>query len=129
MRECHHLQTVGGRWFRCALSSEPVSDYHPRSIIPCDRCIEMNCGQFPNEPIVGIHDKPFIEIIPFDQAKYDEQIAEQERRFIDPCIHRSDDPVEESECGCVHKSKWSCDHPDVNRLIVVRECGSCQHYE
>lgn len=51
-------------------------------------------------------------------------------RMNDPCIHRSDNPTEQGECGsCPRGWKYECSSPKRGGLVTIDDCGECDVYE
>jgi hypothetical protein len=51
-------------------------------------------------------------------------------RSEDPCIHRSDKPINEHACRCIHKATFACASPSRGvPTCKVSDCTACEHYE
>ncbi|NDD52980.1 hypothetical protein EBZ39_03730 [bacterium] len=46
-----------------------------------------------------------------------------------PCIYRSPHPTDRATCGCIHKWKWLCEHPQRGGQCALADCNACSLYE
>jgi hypothetical protein len=142
MQMCPHYLTDGHRQSGCRLVISEI--VIASTLVPCDRCrsqttpwppatmIDEIHGEMAQtvEALLSINDWLTIEPAGMERSAPSPVDAEAEVRFLDPCIHRSEEPINRASCGCRHKWTYACESP--KRGIATcrnRDCQACPFFE